>query len=263
MKFAYFAGLSGKLFVAAGVCAGMLAAARPASADSFNVQFFSVTPSTSPSSDFHAQNVPTGTLSTNYVQGSLSGGLPVYNPGHNNLSGTVTAPNDVTGGGVIEWWTAGVHGVDTVVSTGSTTGFVVSGDPTNPTNMFPPNSGGTNNNNAEETAILTENFSLGSAQTLTFNIAADDDAFIFIDNTYVGGLGGIHGIGNTLTSFTSGSIGAGSHTLTIFYADQDQVAASLALTDNIPSQTPEPGSLALLGTGVLGLAGTLRRRMKR
>lgn len=164
--------------------------------------------------------MPTGTLSTNYVQGSLSGGLPVFNPGHNNISGTVTAPNDGNGSGVLQWWTAGVHGVDDVVSTGSNLNFTVSGDPNNPTNMFPPNSMGNNNANAEETAILTEQFSLGSAQTLTFNIAADDDAFIFIDNPYVGGLGGIHAIGNTLMSFTSGTIGAGPHTFTIFYADQ-------------------------------------------
>jgi hypothetical protein len=60
-------------------------------------------------------------------------------------------------------------------------------------------------------------------------------------------------------------LGAGTHTLQIFYADQDQVAASLVFQDNgIPvGATPEPGSLALLGTGVLAIGGTLRRRMMR
>jgi hypothetical protein len=50
----------------------------------------------------------------------------------------------------------------------------------------------------------------------------------------------------------------------IFYADQDEVAASLAFTSNVSiSPTPEPGSLALLGTGVLAIGGTIRRRIKR
>jgi hypothetical protein len=76
-------------------------------------------------------------------------------------------------------------------------------------------------------------------------------------------LGGIHG--ETLTPTNTVDLGAGSHTIQIFYADQDEVAASLVFEDNgVPvNVTPEPGSLALLGTGVLGIAGTVRRRMKR
>jgi hypothetical protein len=87
---------------------------------------------------------------------------------------------------------------------------------------------------------------------------------VFIDGQLVLDLGGIHG--ETSTPTNTVPLGIGTHTVEIFYADQDQVAASLMFEDNgiaVTSPTPEPGSLALLGTGVLGLAGVVRRRMKR
>lgn len=260
MRFFHLAGQCGKALATAGVCVGMLAVSAPASADTFSVQYFQASTSNAAGSDFHPGGVPTGTTSSDYVLSTLSGGLPVYNPAQ---TGNATAPNLLGAGNVIEWWTPGVYAANTITSTGTGT-LNVSTDPNNPTNMFPPNSTGNSNQNGfEETAILTSNFNLASAENVTFDVGADDDAFVFIDGINVLTLGGIHGL--TMTPTNTIFLGAGSHTLQIFYADQDEVAASLVFQDNgIPvSATPEPGSLALLGTGALGLAGAIRRRLKR
>jgi hypothetical protein len=282
MKLSSMAGLRSKLLTTAGVCVGMLALSVPASADTmFSVQYFEVTTASNTTtnphqSDFFPGGVPTGTVSNNYLTGALSGGMPVYN----SLETGAAGANDVSGGGVLEWWTPGTYGANTVASTGSGL-LTVSSDSTHPTEMFPPNSTGGGNQgancvaplstaaNCEETAILTGTFNLLSPTTENFSVFADDDAFVFLSGgtlsspVLIEDEGGIHGLAAGPTS--SMLLGPGNYTITIFYADQDQVQAQLAFDNGgIPvSATPEPGSLALLGTGVLGLAGAVRRRMKR
>ena len=265
MRFARFAGfMPGKLLVVVGIGVGVLAASTPASADTFSATYFSVTESNAAGSDFHPAGVGTGTGSNNYVTNTLSGGMPVFNAGSYTAAAGYTLPaaaGDVNGSNVLEWWTPGSSngGVNVVTETGMGV-FTTTGSAQN---MFPPDSTGNNDSTMEETAILSGDFDLGSAQTVTFTAAADDDVFIFVDGTYVGGLGGIHAAGSPV-DYTTGMLGAGYHNVEIFYADQDQVAASLDLSSNVPvSATPEPGSLALLGTGILAIGGTLRRRMMR
>ena len=56
--------------------------------------------------------------------------------------------------------------------------------------------------------------------------------------------------------FLQGNVGAGSNTLTFQFL---QVPAWYGLDDVILTSSPEPGTLILLGSGMLGLAGIIRR----
>ncbi len=76
---------------------------------------------------------------------------------------------------------------------------------------------------------------------------------------------------NTLGSMTGGtSLKTGSSELGFTLTPGDKYLDITATSGNVllsslsfsPAATPEPGSLALLGTGVLGLAGIVRRRLK-
>ena len=62
------------------------------------------------------------------------------------------------------------------------------------------------------------------------------------------------------TAFFSGTLGAPVFIPGVYTYPTDGI---LTITDQTPTVTPEPSSLVLLGTGVLGVAGVVRRRVAR
>jgi hypothetical protein len=105
----------------------------------------------------------------------------------------------------------------------------------------------------------------------SYNFEHDDGLILYLTGNGVINDAVINAGGPTAaeaTAFTVCASGcdatAGTYTFTLDYAEVDgppaELLAALPLTGPAPSVTPEPTSLTLMGTGVLALAGMIRRR---
>jgi PEP-CTERM motif len=160
------------------------------------------------------------------------------------------------GGGSFNNWTTGGNFEDTQVSSGAFYDYTGAEDGNFYATLGPVGSDGT----------LSQTFSdhAGAEYTISFWFASvgDDpsDFSVKWDNTTLLSLSN-PATGSNWTQYTYEATGTGTDTLTFAFRDDP---AYMALDNvSVTQQAPEPGSLLLLGTGVLGLGGMVRRKLGR
>ena len=245
------------------ILAATAVASLPAAAGTVTM---SVTYYTIAESDQDMKHLVDGVFN-NEVQSRLGpDGLPVLNTAMfgcvSNCFTAAPLPADVTASGEITWWSpslnhGGSGGVSDVVQTG--TGTITL--PYQNLNFYPPNGTGMNDASGFQAAVFSTTLVVPSSESITFNVGADDAAFVYLDGNIVCQLGGVHD--DSPGSCTSGTLSPGNHTLELFYSDLDQSGAGLTFSittagisgDPTPAATPAPSSILLLlaGLSCLGL----------
>ena len=221
----------------------------------------------------HADTV-NATLAAQYyevasgVDPDFSGGFPTVADGSKlgpNGLPVGTGVSDLDSAGEITWWSPTLD--SNVKSTGS--GLVSL--PYN-SNMYAPNSTGSNDGAEFETAVFSGDLTLAQAGTVSFDLGSDDDSFIYVDGTLFGQNPGIHAV--STVDFTSPTLSAGLHEIEVFYADREQTGAFLSLnldassagvvvTPPPVSAAPEPSAWALMIAGVAIVGSALRMGRRR
>lgn len=117
------------------------------------------------------------------------------------------------------------------------------------------------------TYTISSTFSYVQGAGQTFAFTGDDDVWVFFDKQIGIDLGGVHGAESRSVNLDMlmGGKASGDYSFDFFFAERHTTQSNLTITTSLvfrdpPSNVPEPGSIALIGLSLVGLAVVRRRK---
>ena len=105
-------------------------------------------------------------------------------------------------------------------------------------------------------------FTYRSGQAFSFE--GDDDLWLFIDDQLVLDLGGVHGVLGGMVDLDSLGLTVGNtYDFDLFFAERHTTQSNFRIDTSIPArEAPEPATMLLITTGLIGFAGFRRKFLK-